>query len=294
MQARRFHCLVVAIALSALLTATARAQITNTVFHDPFEDASRADGADPADLNWWIANMNLALNVVPDNFAGGSSANALNVDIGTIDSFKRIYANFDSVSLGPNVGDQLLLSFDFRALTTGWNNNNLFRFGLYNSNGTVTNADIAATGFSFAETNDFGYNVRVPFGPAAAGNLLKEPPGDNTLGGTIAGVAITNAVGPAYSINDTNKHTFVLTLTRTGVGVDFTLLADGVTRNTGQDTNSPYTTFNIIYFGSGGASGFDYRLDNILLQQVTIPEPSGLFLVLLGTAGLTWIARRRR
>ena len=286
--------LVLFVAALMGLAAASFGQSTNIVFSDPFEDGGRTAGADPYDVNWWRANQNLTLSVVADSFAGGGSTSALDVDIGDIDAFKRIYANFTPVSLGATVGDQLVLSFDFRALSTGWNNSNLLRFGLYNSGGTVTNGDLSSTSYETTEANDFGYNARIPFGTATIANLIKEPGGDNTLGGGTAGSTITNAGGTAFALSDTSLHTFVLTLTRTNAGINFALTVDGTLRQTGFDGSGLYTNFDVLYFGSGSANNFDYRLDNVSLAAVVIPEPSGLWLVGLGLGGAWWWRRRRR
>jgi hypothetical protein len=268
-------------------------QVTNVVFFDPFEDGVRTNGADAADLEWWRANQNLTLAVAGDTFAGGGSTNALAVDIGGIDAFKRIYANFTATTLGTTVGDKLVLSFDFHAMTTGWDNGNLFRFGLYNSGGTVTNGDLSSTSYETTEANDFGYNARIPFGTATIANLIKEPAGDNTLGGGTAGSTITNGGGTAFSITDTNLHNFALSLVRTNTGIYFTLAVDGVVKETGLDTSGIHTNFDVVYFGSGSLNNFDYRLDNVSLMAVVIPEPSALALVGLGLLGVLALRRRR-
>lgn len=258
--------------LSLLSPAAVNAAI---VFSDTFEDGGRTDGADPADITWYRANQNLTLNVVADSFAGGGSLNALAVDVGGIDAFKRIVGLFPSTTLGSGIGDSLKLTFAMRA-TNLVSNANGFRFGLYNSAGSVISADETNTSNNAAETNDFGYYVRIPTGtPAGPTSLLDEPFGDNTMGGTTGGTSIVTGTPPNVAINDTVGHLFALTLTRTSAtSIGFQVELDSNVIATGSDTAAIVTTFDEVYFGTGATNNFDYVLDNVQLEAIAVPEPT--------------------
>ncbi len=257
------------------------------VFNDPFEDGDRTLGADPTDIVWYEANQSIVLGVVNDSFAGGSSTKALQADQGNIDALKRIMGQFTPTSLAD--GDTLSLSFAFRSVTDPPpNNSNAFRFGLYNTNGTKITADEGSTSNSPTEIDDFGYNVRIPTGTAASPDIIDEPAGDNTLGGTAAGSSIRNSATP-IGVSSTAGHVIELLIARTGSQLNFTVKYDTATVATGLDNAGIVTTFDAVYFGSGFINNFDYMIDNVKLEIV--PEPTSLSL--LAAAGLM-MGRRRR
>ena len=88
-----------------------------------------------------------------------------------------------------------------------------------------------------------------------------------------------------------------LTLERAGASlINLSFVLDGVTRATATD-NSPFLTFDTIYFAQGNVST-DFRVDNVRLESVLastaagIPEPATACLALLAAPAL--LRRRRR
>lgn len=269
---------VCVLSVGLLTTSVASASL---VVDDTFEDGGRSNGTDPLDITWYRANQNLNLSVVDDAFAGGGSTKALDIDIGNIDAFKRIVGQFDPITLGAANGNYIELRFDIRAVSAPPNNQNGFRFGLYNSAGDMISADETQTSWNPIEGNDYGYNARIPTGTANTPSLYDEPAGDNTLGGTTPGTTITDGGASSIGISDTSLHQVTFRLTRTGdTSVGFTLAYDGTPVATATDSSGIYTAFDQVYFGSGSSNNFDYRLDNVQIEVV--PEPATLSLTLCG------------
>lgn len=283
--------------------AAANASHAGIVFFDNFEDgpnvgdtATKLDDAfDATDVNWYSALSNGSVSVVSDAFAGGGSAKAL--QLSAPDTFRRMTALFPSTTLGSNVGDKLILSFDMRFVEAPASNIYGLRFGLYDSNGTSISSDNPqGVTQPTAQNDDYGYYVRTSTGSPspAAMEIMDEPSGDNPTGGGTLG-SVIGAAGSPVAINDLLKHSFVLTVERTGVSsISLALTYDNVLKATATD-NTPVVTFDTIYLGMGSISS-DFLVDNVKLETasaVVIPEPSSLALGLAGV-GLLTLARRRR
>lgn len=285
-----------------------------SILFDGFGDGDRdndgiADGPveNPADVGaaFYTArsNSSITVGVASDATVAGApaeigSGNALDV-VSTTTSNRPLVANFASVTLAD--GDKLALSFDARVTENPIDvSDRKFRFGLYNSGGTVVtdnNSEAATT------DDDLGYFVQVDTGSDTAGATI-DVRGDNLpesgnsfLGGSGTNSVSLNATDPAFALDDNDAHEFVLTLMRVGDELNLTLTFDGMV----VDSNGGFTggsnptaltfTYNEIALGTNGAS-IDYRIDNVNVDFTPIPEPAGL--ALIGLAGATFLSRRGR
>ncbi len=298
MKLNRLFSFAGAAGVIGLLSSAAGATI---VFSDTFTDGGRTNGTDPTDIAWYIANQNQTVSVASPDTTFAS--NAMQVVPGGLDAFKRVVGFFSSTTLGNTVGDSITLSFDFHASVTNPNNVNGFRFGLYNSNGTQIATDESNTSYNNTagtrEDDDFGYNVRVPTGTSAAGDLLDEPAGDNTLGGLPGGTSIKTSSSNT-SINNQLAHSFQFIITRGASSLGLVAKLDTVTFVSGTDTGlaTPLglvTTFDAVYFGTGSSTAYAYAVDNVTVEYsnaVVAPEPGSI--ALLGLVAGALVARRRR
>jgi hypothetical protein len=305
MHARISHLMTLALIVATWPVVSAQASTIH--FYDTFENgpggevSTRNDASpwDDNDLIWWRVNNKHNMAVVNDAFAGGGSQRALAVTLGTDGLFGRIVAPFSPVSLGVNAGDVLQLTFDMR-ISNGTIPANVigFRFGLYNGNGTTytTEASLPA-GSNAAETNDVGYHVRIGTGNVNSGSpsanlfgIIQEGAGDNVLGGNAAFESdLSNGNETFTTINDQNKHSFALRLTRTLTGVNLDLLTNNTLIASGSVASLNVSSFDHLYFGTGNV-GLTYNLDNVKLESIPIPEPATL---MLAFASLALIRTRR-
>lgn len=300
-----------AICLSPL---TVSAQL---IVSDTFSDGSAANSgdqttdADTLDIPWFAirtgndlttptdatldpAAPNLVLNRTP-----GGSARPI---VGTLYSTTNAAASAtytseaaaSSVVLGTEEGSQISLTFDLRF--TAVPSVSTLQLGLFNSNATPFIDDTPST-----SNNDFGYYATVSVNNVSPSvpSLIKDLGTGGTSsdnGGMFLG-DITNlgATGTALSIDDTNPHTLRLTLTRTTSGlngnVEVALFFDNTQFASATDSSgTPFSAFDQIAFSSGN---YTYRLDDVMLSQQIIPEPSA-FAMLLGGLGMMMGFQRAR
>lgn len=260
------------------------------VFSDDFSDGNR-DG--------WYRTSGGNLTVIDDS-AGIGTGNALDFDVNSSGTQRRILANFDAVEL-VNIGDSLSLSFDFRITGTG-DLNAGFRFGLFNSRGTLQTADATSGTSSANAADDQGYFGRLSLGTLAEARLQEDrASGTSFMGGSDLS---THATDAAFGgINDVLTHTAVLTVTRmaslnsAGEPLDIpvlSLLIDGTSYidDPDGDRASPRWTFDEVGF-SGGNREANFVIDNVNVDFAPIPEPATLGLMALSLGGL-FVTRRFR
>ncbi len=288
-------------ALGLLLAASA-SQAT-VIVNDTFENgpgvgetSTRANDAfDAQDVAWYMGIGNPTLGVANDSFAGGSSARAFSFAIGGVDSFRRVGANFSAASLA--IGEKIILSLDMRFTEAPATNAIGFRVGLHNSNGTVLGADQTSTTVQAPqETNDVGYYMRIATGSAsgAINELVREPAGNNPLGGATTGgsgdgATVLNAAASPAVLGDQLKHTLLLSIERTATStLAIQGYVDGVLKLSSTDSAALTSAFDMVYVGNGGTVN-DFNFDNVKIEVV--PEPATIGL--LAMSGLM-LGRRRR
>jgi hypothetical protein len=256
-------------------------------FLDPFTDGNLTAGADNSGLAWYRRSSNQTLGITNDS-AGIGTGNALVLGVVATQVDRPVLGLFSDFTL-VNVGDQISLTLDFRlAASPTVNTADGFRFGFYNSNGTLANADGSAN-----SDNDFGYQMSFGTGTTAGFNLFEET-NSNGAGGTGSGpdrVSLSPTVNATTSINDTLKHSLVYTVTKTASGVSFSASVDGTTLGTGVDNTSAFVTFNEVLVDH--ATPQNYLLDNVTVTTTTVPEPGTFALLGAGLMGLFGWRRSR-
>jgi hypothetical protein len=202
--------------------------------------------------------------------------------------------SFPSTDLN-HVGDHLTLSFDFRFPSLpgdGDGDNNDFRFGFYNSNGTPMLRDSSEYIY---DNNDFGYATMMRIAESSTLSYIAQETGGTStilhgtdLYGNIIGAGSTL---PA-SLDDIVSHAAYFELLRTTEGIRILVKIDGNTILSQVDTSGLYTTFDEVAMVMGDLDNCTFRIDNVRVEYTPIP-PSAL---LLGTGllGLAALGFRRR
>lgn len=276
-------------AAAALSLLGSNATLPAATFLDPFTDGMLVGGADNSGLAWYRRSANQAISIVDDT-AGIGSGNALRLSITNTTQIDRAVLGLFGAFTLVNIGDKLTLSFDLRFETAPTvNTADGFRFGFYNSNGTVV-----ATNGGTESDDDFGYQVSIGTGSTAGFDIKKET--NVGAGGTgsdnpsVDRVSISPTTASTAAINDTLKHTATFSLTRNATGVTFDASFDGVALGSGTNDTTQFLTFDEVVITHGTPQAF--RIDNVNVTTQTVPEPAAAGLLVLGLAGLC--ARRRR
>jgi|GEM_PF-2504734 len=247
---------------------------------------------DPLDVGWafWrvfrTATENQVVRVAHDP-GGLGDDNALIVDA-TGDQAYQV-ANLDPAETLANAKEYIKLSFQVRFVGEIPSMRDTFRFGLFNSNGTVVNEDQTAGNSTVAD--DPGYIVTFATGanpdPSRA-RLAENGPGASA--GSLFALDRTLVLQePAqHIINDNLPHHMAIMVVRTyGSGALVRAYLDGAKIMEAHDPVGVLHTFNEIGFGCVGAV-LDYNLDDIVIERgvvedceailgvnVTAPLPAG-------------------
>lgn len=251
-----------ALALTALLAFVAANPARAALVDDAFIDGGLTDGSDALDATW-TSLSNTALTVGAFNSTGNTS-NALRVDsTNTFSGTKGAFTNASALA----IGESITVSFDFRITNTAANDGAGLRFGLSSSSNTYA--------FTFGT------------GTTTGGGMAQF--GANTMGGTNT---IYPATGTPFAINDTATHSFSFTITRTsGTSLSFLGSVDANTISAVTSNSISNFTFNSIVLGQGNTIN-DFNIDNVLVFQSTIPEPS-TYAALTGLAALGLVICKR-
>ncbi|MCH8513978.1 MAG: hypothetical protein LAT83_20315, partial [Kiritimatiellae bacterium] len=230
--------------LTLLLLSTFASLQASMIFADNFESATNSNlnnnnNVVTSNLTWYSALGLGRVRAVEDTVLGGAGNTAL--EMFSPDTFRRMSGQFTATTLSATVGEALQLSFDMRFTEAPASNIYGFRFGLFNSNGTLmTQSNPNGNSQPTVQDDDFGYYIRMATGPATATTeLIREPAGNNPLGGPVVpGEAIlTNSATPTR-IEDQLVHNFVFTLTRlSGGDIGLSVLMDGNLIGSAVETN---------------------------------------------------------
>lgn len=221
--------------------------------------------------------------------------NALDVVVAAGTSARSVGANFSPQTLA-NSGDKLILSFDARIVGTIPTTDLLFRYGLLNSHGTRISGD---SNPNTVTDDDEGYGVHQDTGPGDADDTLSlrgDLPGGGPMGGSSQSFGATSD-DPAFLLDDNDAHHFVYTIERAGDDLKFTMVFDtftyeGMTNAAGGI--APLTfTFDEVIFGT--QMNINYRIDDVSVEFVPVPEPAAAAAALLLVGGaLLGRGQRRR
>jgi hypothetical protein len=304
---------VAAIALVGLAVGSASNAGAAVVLSDGFGDGDRnndgtlentPDAVADAGTPWYEARATGSLDLFIAKDANDASAangvelgggNALDVVVAAGTSARSVGANFAPQTLA-NTGDKLVLTFDARIVGAIPTSDLLFRYGLLNSNGTRIGTE---PNINAVTDDDFGYGVHQDTGPGDADDTLSlrgDLAGGGPMGGSSQSFGATSD-DPVFLLDDNDAHHFVYTIERAGDDLRFTLAFDTFTYE--GETNAaggiaPLTfTFDEVIFGT--QMDINYRIDNVSVAFVPVPEPAaaGAALVLVGGALLGRPRRRR-
>ena len=212
---------------------------------------------------------------VDDDGGGLGSGRALFLTMDAGSTQRRLVASFPPVELS-KAGDEIALRFDFRitgsdAAKRGsgdalWG----FRFGLFDSMGTLQTADATEKSSSGEATDDVGYIAMLSVGIRNRASLVDEKAEDvHFMGGSdLHYLRSDEAFG---GINDQAKHTALLTIRRvSGSAIRLELLVDGKKTLSADVIDSLRTRFDEVAF-AGSNNACNFAIDNV---EVTSTAPA--------------------
>lgn len=233
----------VSLFLALWIVSTASAAM---VASDPFTDGGRSNGADTLDVPWYTIGWS-AVSVASDA-AGINAGNALR--IAPAAAFQGAVANLPAVVTLQD-DHSLRLSFKWRFTgTTNLNQANLFRYGIFNSGGTLTTADNTTS----VRTNDKGYFAATNPGLASSSGttLRRETPGTDDI--VQGATTMQLGAGAAASVNaGTTTHTAQITITRQANTLVVSSSIDGLSLVSAMDSSPVSFAFDEIAVLIGGA-----------------------------------------
>ena len=201
---------------------------------------------------------------------------------------RRVAGEFSPITLA-NDGDSIILTATVQTIG-GTANDNQFRFGLLDSNGSIS------------PTNQgwLGYNHRA--GSPIDGSVWEMNAG-NTGGyhQSSAQTQIATSTNTGLIAFDDGTYDLTMTLTRNGTGMDITTTITEQPGGSGysqsligfSDATSNTFTFDRLMFQMGGSLDLDQGVyTNVDVSFQAVPEPS--ISTMLGLSGLALALRRRR
>jgi hypothetical protein len=252
-----------------------------------------------------------ALTVLDDS-AGLATGNALFVEsVGVNSKFVGVFPS--TLSLGTNVGDKLVLSFDVRMQDFLFPSAATLRFGLFedsdnqfgtestNTDGSQTvwgqtdgNFDACNDPGGIGACNDLGYQARLPYGSSAGigdnARIYDELNVNDILGGSGDADQIAQPDTETFSaIADNDLHHVIFSLERvmpspTGTDIFASLQLDDISFGnqdglgaTPNDFTPSGDSFDYVVFRNSD-SDFDYVIDNFQIELLAAPSgPNGDF-----------------
>jgi autotransporter-associated beta strand protein len=187
------------------------------------------------------------------------------------------------------IGDQLSFSFDFRLPNlpaTPTNTTKGLVFGIFGDNSTPVTADFSSAPGNANSTDDLGYSGAIAVGTVGDVSLWRDNPGGNATGLDPVDTIFANNTAKAGSlIDDQNKHTALMTITRTGTTTDVVSVSlDGNVMFTATDTTTSDFSFNDIQISTTNSVALaqqQFNMDNV---SVVATGPS----TWLGGSNTSW------
>ena len=230
------------------------------------------EGFDDGKRDGWHLTSGGEATVADDPKLGSGNALFLATHAGS--SQRRILANFKPVELA-KAGDAIVLRFDYRivgsadAVRGTGDADGGFRFGLFDSGGTLQTAD-AAGGSSGEAGDDVGYLAMTSVGVRNRARLVEEKAEDPYfMGGTdLTFLKTDDAFG---GITDALEHSAVFTIRRlssTAIGLE--LVVDGKASIRAEVADGLRTRFDEVGFAASHRAA-DFAIDNIEVTSGPLP-----------------------
>lgn len=316
MKIRNLHWIALAITATVGLALSARAQTTNILVHDTWQDSTRTDPAPPtyAENNGVIgtdADTDTDLESAWFNSSSGMTVSPNHLVMTNLTTGSSVFTTYFTPEATPvtlaNAGDAIRLTWVFTPTSVNSSNTSQgFRLALVqNPSGTRVTAD-----GGLPTTTYQGYAMFMSMGTKLNNSnsfqLMRRNVASNPLlNNATDWLGLTNGAGKNVTgYTDGTPYTFVWTLTKNGSGgLDITsTMSGGSLGNTGSITDffsdaTPSTnSFDMFAIrpssGSTTASQFDTSLFEV--DFITVPEPSTLALVAGGLGLMVGFVRRRR
>ena len=249
--------LILAAGMAAALAAEARGQ---TLIEKNFDDGSR-DG-------WYLTSGGEV--TIADDTAGIGTGKALALAAHAGSSQRRLVTNFKAVDLA-KPGDAIVLRFDYRitgspdAVRGRGDAEGGFRFGFFDSRGTLQSEDVAKGPASANAADDVGYFAMISTGQPKRARLAEDRGEDSFLMGGTDLQYLQNDDGFG-GIDDSLKHSAAFTVKRvsdTAATVEVAL--DGRTIRA-EVADALRTRFDQIAFSTSHRAA-DFVLDNVRVSR---------------------------
>jgi hypothetical protein len=248
----------------AALAAEARGQ---SLIKAGFDDGNR-DG-------WYLTSGGEV--TIADDTAGIGTGKALGLAAHAGSSQRRLLTNFKAVELS-KPGDAIVLRFDYRIIGSAdaargrGDAEGGFRFGFFDSKGTLQASDNPKGPASANAADDAGYFAMVSTGQPKRARLAEDPGEDgNLMGGTdLRYIQTDDGFG---GIDDSLKHSAAFTVKRvsdTASSVEVAL--DGRTIRA-EVTDALRTRFDQVAFSTSHRAA-DFVIDNVRVSR-TASRPAG-------------------
>lgn len=271
------------------------------LLNDTFDDGnSSLTAGGELDTNFFTFPSSGATKAIVNGTTSGLTGNAISFGNASGSIFRPgIAATFGTAADLATVGDKVTLSFDYRFETAPPSGFSVFRFGLYNSNGTPVNGDgfgNAANGFN-GRVDDIGYLAGIGVGASGSGAFESEVNAPaNSDSSYFVGTTNVGNLSPGTFNAGTTATNASLTITRaSATSLTLTTTFGGFAPQS--VTISPaaaafVTSFDTVAIGFGGNSTTNVGYaDNINVSFTAVPEPSSLMAFAL--AGIATLRRRR-
>jgi hypothetical protein len=250
-----------------MTAALAAPALGESLLKEDFEDGTR-DG--------WHLTSGGSVSL-EDDAAGIGSGKALFLSVDAGSTQRRLVANVRPVELS-NAGDGIVLRFDFRitgssAAARGTGDAlGGFRFGLFDSRGTLQTTDAVDKASSAHATDDVGYFVMMSVGARKQASLAEEKAEDKHLMGG-PDLHYHHSDDSFGGIEDSAKHTAVFTVRRvSSTAMRLELLVDGKKSLGGDVTGGLRTRFDELGF-AGSNNACNFVIDNIEVAPAPPPPP---------------------
>jgi hypothetical protein len=243
--------------------------------HAAAESLLKAGFDDGKRQGWYLTSGGVAA-VAKDPTLGSGDALSLATLGGA--SQRRVLAHFKAVELA-RPGDAVVLRFDYRITGSADANRGTgdaeggFRFGLFDSRGTLQTADATVQASSASASDDVGYLAMTSVGVRNRARLVQEKAEDqHFMGGP--DLQFHHTEDDFGGTNDSLKHSAVFTIRRaTATTLALEAVVDGKKAIRAEIEDPATTRFDVVGFASSHRAS-DFTIDNVEVTSETASTTS--------------------